>query len=319
MDESKYDELEDNELIVYKSGGERHDHLITLKLYLNDGITKTNLRRKNIAVRQHAKYRTNRAYVVSIIKKDTNENVLQIRSGYRSEFIYLVEEFIEEKNYNDYDEAVCSRGIHFYLDKEQAYFYEYKLQNGIWKSWHDNGNICEESNIVNGLLHGIYKKYNDYGKFEEKNYQNGQLEGCEKHFYDDGNIWGETYYVNDKRNGIAKIYHRSGHIEQEITYENNSINGSYKKWDEKQILRKEYSYKDSMKHGICKEFSGENGEFVSETEYSNGKLDGYCKEWYDWDSNENKLNDRLKRYRERQFKNGALVELIKEQIYKTRN
>ena len=47
--------------------------------------------------------------------------------------------------------------------------------NGIYKSYHQNGQLCSEVNYIDGLIQGIYKSYWDNGQLEgEVNYINGE-------------------------------------------------------------------------------------------------------------------------------------------------
>ena len=52
--------------------------------------------------------------------------------------------------------------------------------------------------IHNGKREGVYKSYHDNGQlFQEVNYINGKREGIYKSYHNNGQLWKEVNYIND--------------------------------------------------------------------------------------------------------------------------
>ena len=137
---------------VFKSAGFQNEYLVTL---LIDQSTPNNLSRK-VHDRNHAKYRCKQATVLSIVHKDSNQSVESIQSNYDQNFIYCVGEILTVPDYNDDIDEVCIDGIHFYLTEETARSHEHPPHNGTHQTWYPDGQIQEQSNFLNGRLHGSY-------------------------------------------------------------------------------------------------------------------------------------------------------------------
>lgn len=98
--------LDVSDKIVYKSAG---DYIITLKLK----DCKTNENRDDVFDRMYAKYRCDRAFVVDIINKFSNESIDSIQSDHDGDFIYISNEHITIENYDDDINNIYTRGIHY--------------------------------------------------------------------------------------------------------------------------------------------------------------------------------------------------------------
>ena len=95
--------------------------LITLEIP-NDA--QTNLNRTNIKHKEYAKYRCNKALVISKKDKKENKHENAFSSIYNEKSIeYKVGEKVEEPNYDKDIDIVCGEGIHFFLNKEIAMLY----------------------------------------------------------------------------------------------------------------------------------------------------------------------------------------------------
>ncbi len=144
---------------VYKSAG---DYIVKLK-FLKD--TKSNLSRENVVDKNYAKFRCNKALVVSIKHKENSSQLYIISSNFSKSFVYTVGQIIEVKDYDERINFLCSKGIHFYLSEEAAYFHKLKPRNGLFKSWYDNGQLEKEFIYKNGEVDGELRIW----------YKNGQL------------------------------------------------------------------------------------------------------------------------------------------------
>ena len=133
-------------MIVYKSAGQC---IVELEL-LPDSLT--NLKRGNVIDSNHAKFRCNKALVMGIYDKFTEEKVEVVGSDYDRSFKYEVKRIMEEPEYDNNVDIVCSKGIHFYLTKETAFFHGFDTSkySGRYKSWHENGNLSEVCTYLDG-------------------------------------------------------------------------------------------------------------------------------------------------------------------------
>ena len=95
--------------------------LVTLKT----DVSNSNLYRKDIVDKMYAKYRCDKATVVSITICDTDDPVTCAYSSiYKNKRIkYVVGEDVVEPSYNKDINVVCGEGIHFFLSKEVAMLY----------------------------------------------------------------------------------------------------------------------------------------------------------------------------------------------------
>jgi hypothetical protein len=58
---------------------------------------------------------------------------------------------------------------------------------GLWKSYHENGQLWEEGNFKDGKKEGLWKMYYENGQlWEEGNFKDGKKEGLLKGYYENG-------------------------------------------------------------------------------------------------------------------------------------
>src|SRR5580700_9193907 len=107
--------------------------------------TISNLGRPGVVDMYHAKFRMNRALVVDIYHRDTKEKKTSVTSMHDSNFVYTVGQIVSEPRYDPDQSEVCTQGIHFFLTEEAAYHFGYieclTPENGVVKSWSDNGRL----------------------------------------------------------------------------------------------------------------------------------------------------------------------------------
>lgn len=78
---------------------------------------------------------------------------------------------------------------------------EQNFRNGIYRLWHENGNLDTEGEYLNGR-EGLWKSYYCNGiKEKEGYYNNGLKYGKWFYWYADGTPYKEGNYVDDKEKG----------------------------------------------------------------------------------------------------------------------
>ena len=110
-------------------------------------------------------------------------------------FVYRVGEIVEPTEEFDRNlDSVCTSGIHYFLTKERAYYWNYLPKNGVNKIWYENGQIDEHYNLKDGLEDGLYEKW----------YSNGQM-------------WMRCTMKKDCFNGLVEVWNRDGSVDNERT------------------------------------------------------------------------------------------------------
>ncbi len=148
---------------------------------------KTNLHRSNIIDAHKAQYRANKARVLKIEDTEGNEYTSANTALYHKKLTYVKDKVIET-NFGGNLETVCAKGIHFFLDKEVAEEYCVgKIENGIKRTYYDNGQKWIETNYVDGIANGLYKEWYENGNIKsEAKFVNGKIDGLYQQWYPNG-------------------------------------------------------------------------------------------------------------------------------------
>lgn len=156
--------------------------LVTLKIP-KDAIT--NIHRKDIIDPIHAKYRCNRAIVLSI--EDENGNSYKTAKSciyQKKQLKYTLGKTIICREYVKNPCVTQGEGIHFFLDKQTAVMYgiqddpEVSGYTGEYITWHDNGQIEVQTTFYDGTVHGNYLEWYDNGQLRiQTSFRYGKLHG----------------------------------------------------------------------------------------------------------------------------------------------
>jgi len=120
-------------------------------------------------------------------------------------------------------------------------------EDGVHKSYHNNGNVAWETTIKDGLIVSI-KKYYDSGKIKMESYHKNEiLDGVYRDYFESGIIQREVYYKegilldeNGKpKTGIEKLYYENGNLEAEVEYKDGIEEGIFKMYYENGTLHVE--------------------------------------------------------------------------------
>ncbi|BDA69972.1 hypothetical protein CAL7716_041380 [Calothrix sp. PCC 7716] len=138
---------------------------------------------------------------------------------------------------------------HYYLDDEKIAYrawhenqvcMEYSIKNekmhGLFRTWHENGNLCELGFYIDGKEHGITKQYDDDGNLigsyemnhgtgvdlwysaksiisEERHLKDGKRHGYERWWYDDNKtVWREQHFKDDIEHGIYREWNQKNSL-----------------------------------------------------------------------------------------------------------
>lgn len=130
------------------------------------------------------------------------------------------------ENGNKKDEATINQGL--YIEQRKHWFANGKLKlveiikgecigeccDGQIISYYENGQIKDESTILNGVRTGkyIYRYENGQAKKEEY-FSEGLKEGKFFEWYKDGTIWVEGFFKADKQDSVWSWYDTTGIVE----------------------------------------------------------------------------------------------------------
>lgn len=203
---------------------------------------------------------------------------------------------------------------------ESEIFYAPKDSLGFAKYYYPNGNLEREGPVKNNFLFGNWKYYFVSGKLglEGEFDENGNTSGLWKEFNKNGFLIRETHYEKNRYEGEEIIYNNKGIKQLSRIYNNDiitevtsyDVNGGvrekfspknktityhlYRTTPENDEIETTYIYQISEeKKSIVKHFYP-SGQLMNETEYKDGKEDGFYKEYYE--------DGKLKMYKE--FKDG---------------
>ena len=133
------------------------------------------------------------------------------------------------------------------LVKERYIVDENGVKNGLYQSYHKNGQVSETSAFKNGIKHGFCVIKHENGRVAtECSYQEGCLEGD---------------YIS---------YYADGHKRLECTFRRDRINGTYRLFRPDGELEVLYTYLNGVKHGPCE--IRQFGEEVEKIQYQNDKV-----------------------------------------------
>jgi antitoxin component YwqK of YwqJK toxin-antitoxin module len=146
-------------------------------------------------------------------------------------------------------------------------------QNGLLKSYDDDGRLISEINYKNGILEGLSKYYH-YG------YRTGQFK--------DNFVWEDILketgnYINGMKTGVWKEYREDGTLQWEYTFVDNKREGVTRGWHDNGQLKYEKFWKDGkrLQYGsyITNKVYHENGQLYQTYKYEGSKM--VNKEWYE--------------------------------------
>jgi len=195
--------------------------LVTLEI---PQYAKTNYKRRYLVDPLRAKYRCSKARVLKI--EDTEDSNITFAKAtsifHRKQLTYVVNEEVIENSYDDANEVICGEGIHFFLDREVALYYGLtinKSKDGVYKQWHDNGQLMLRFSYCEGLRDGLYQRYYDNGKLQESCiYKKGKKHGYYQYMWPNGQPMIECYYNEGSKVGQYLEYTKKGFIECESRY-----------------------------------------------------------------------------------------------------
>lgn len=171
--------------------------------------------------------------------------------------------------------------------------YKTELQDGFWEFFNENGKLIAKGNYVKGDgsdisgigvprngRDGIWTTYHSNGNIDqESNWKSGKRNGPFTSHNAEGILTEESFYTDDRLNGNLRIYNAKGILTESSIYSNGKVNGNFKKYNDEGVLILDENYINDEKNGLSREFYS-NGKVKYERFYKNGKLNGNSKAFY---------------------------------------
>jgi len=223
---NEFDIFIENPTMVYKSC--QQNYIIILQK-LDDTITNESRNFPICGNKLCAKYRGNKFKVIEIFHKFTLERILEIKSPtyyndktWKCEnIIYKKDQTIKVNNYDKDNNVICGRGIHYFKKIDVSFYYQlFLIDNGLYFTWHDNGNIKYIYSYENQKQTGESLEYYENTIQSKKcNYVDGVLNEDFVEWYENGNIWRKCNYVDGKRIGLYEQWLSNGKIYVKVNYD----------------------------------------------------------------------------------------------------
>lgn len=157
--------------------------------------------------------------------------------------------------------------------------------------FHSNGKLKAESYVLNGLLHGPTRHYDDQGQLlgqahfkdglkegeEYLWYANGDIysiqrfhdnkpEGLQEYYYEGGVPRGTYYYIDGLLDGVNTLYYPNGKVKREMQYKHGQRHGHDLLWNEAGLLYIACEYVDDKPMGFARKWYS-NGNLELEIDY----------------------------------------------------
>ena len=95
---------------------------------------------------------------------------------------------------------------------------ESRAEDGLWRVWHENGQLWTEGNYKDGKLDGLHRRWYDDGQLRwEYNYKDGELDGLFRSWHENGQ---RAYVINYKDGKLIseKIWDEDANLIKDETY-----------------------------------------------------------------------------------------------------
>jgi len=122
-----------------------------------------------------------------------------------------------------------------------------EIKNGLYESFHENGQLSKRENYKDGELDGLVEEFYESGQLNQReNYKDGELDGPWEWFYENGQLMTRTTFINGKKEGLLESFHSNGQLQMTENYKDNELDGLVEEFDENGELSIRENYKDGV-------------------------------------------------------------------------
>jgi antitoxin component YwqK of YwqJK toxin-antitoxin module len=221
--------------------------------YNNDYIIEIEVINKiddnyNIINKLYATYWTNKFKIISITnwKNDEEYEKIDIYKINETIFIDTDNDFSKLLDYHLIKElSICN-----YFDNKNDENIYLKNKCGVYKNYHNNGQIYKIYFHNNGIIEGEYKEYTCENILKSHRfYINGKKHGKSLFYYDNGNIWHQTNFILGVKEGAYEEYFENGNIKRKCFFVNNNFHDKYELYYDNGSIDTIGFYENGKKHG----------------------------------------------------------------------
>jgi TonB family protein len=153
--------------------------------------------------------------------------------------------------------------------------------HGIWKSWNTNGTQIEQKNYKDGQLNGECIFWWNGIMLKSENYLNGAKNGRFAQYNREGLLINYTWYTSDRKDSVLE-FHKNGELAKRIKIDNIDFQNVVldEAFTENGNLYYRTSYVNDMKSGLWTQYY-RSGVKKYEIKYILGNAQGKCRFWYE--------------------------------------
>jgi antitoxin component YwqK of YwqJK toxin-antitoxin module len=215
--------------------------------------TRTNESRDNVRDPGYAKFRADKLKVLVIFSIfDPSKKMRAIINKFgKIKIKYKVTKIVRPNKFDNNLNIICSGGVHYFKSLEAAFFYGKRhIKSGHWRSWYDNGQICEEGDYQDNKQTGHWRSWYSNGQIcQEGDYQDGKPTGHWREWYSNGQICQEGDYQDGKQTGHWRWWYDNGQMLEEDDYRDGKRISHWREWYDNGQMLGEGDYQDGQRIG----------------------------------------------------------------------
>lgn len=136
------------------------------------------------------------------------------------------------------DELVQRDGVYYEKFKDEPFNGKVKgkangniingKKDGLWLSYHDNGQLDSKGEYKNGEMNGAWVYYHNNGILIGKgNWHKGKRDGLWERYYNNGRLWYKGQYNKGVQHGHWATYEHDGQLTEKGHYQNGKKEGAW--------------------------------------------------------------------------------------------
>jgi len=121
----------------------------------------------------------------------------------------------------------------------------------------EDGKVRTWCNFKDGKRDGLYRQWHDNGQLEDEgNYKGGGRDGIWRVWYWNGQQLNESNNKDGKKDGLMRVWMINGQLKREHNYKDGKLDGLVREWHDNGLLEYEGQFKEGKKDGRCKSYYG---------------------------------------------------------------
>ena len=131
----------------------------------------------------------------------------------------------------------------------EAYMLDEGLTDGLWATWHENGQMQARGQFKNGKGEGLWSYWEEDGRFATGQWKKGRRDGRWADWHQNGAIKSEGQLKNGKREGLWTYWHENGVQLAEGPFVLDRREGAWTFWDEDRDVKAAGMYAEGQQVG----------------------------------------------------------------------